>query len=213
MDPSFYQRLSRMRWSVFESLNWWPMNGSQFHQPTCCLGMRKLLPVATLMWVLRKTGPTSHKTAFIQLDLPSSSDRPLALYSSAVSESAWRGGIHKENLMQSRLIYFVGSASILFTMLCSPHLAFVIFESLPSSLFLSIPQVNQEILSFFVFRINKNEKCRSCSCLFSKISFLWRTWWHLGSIANKVKIWILIVVFFKFILTILFYGIYPTDHL
>ena len=116
------------------------------------------LTCGNLMWVLRKTGPTSPKTAFIQLDLPSSSDRPLALSSSAVSESAWRGGIHKENPMQSRLIYFVGSASILFTMLCSPHLAFVIFEPLPSSLFLSVPQVNQEILSlFFVFKIKQNE--------------------------------------------------------
>ena len=209
MDPSFYQRLSRMRWSVFESLNWWPMNGSQFHQPTCCLGMRKLLPVATWCESWGRLAPPLTR----RLLYSSTSPLPLTgLLPSAVSESAWRGGIHKENLMQSRLIYFVGSASILFTMLCSAHLAFVIFEPLPSSLFLSIPQVNQDIF-FFVFRINKNEKCRSCSCLFSKISFLWRTWWHLGSIANKVKIWILIVVFFKFILTILFYGIYPTDHL
>ena len=116
------------------------------------------LTCGNLVGVLRKTVPTSPKAAFIQLDLPSSSDRPLALYSSAVSESAWGGGIHKENLMQSRLIYFVGSASILFTMLCSPHLAFVIFEPLPSSLFLSIPQVNQEILSlFFVFKMKQNE--------------------------------------------------------
>ena len=154
MDPSFYQRLSRMRWSVFESLKWWPMNGSQFHQPTCCLGMRKLLPVATWCESWGRLAPPLTR----RLLYSSTSPLPLTGLSSAVSESASRGGIHKENPMQSRLIYFVGSASILFTMLCRPHLAFVIFEPLPSSLFLSVPQVNQEILFlFFVFKIKQNE--------------------------------------------------------
>ena len=176
MDPSFYQRLKRMRWSVFESLNCWPMNGSQFHQPTCCLGMRKLLPVAAWCESWGRLAPPLSQDGFY------TARPPLFLW--PASPLPWvslarRNSQRKPDAVALNLLCGICINS-LHNAVQPPHLAFVIFEPLPSSLFLSVPQVNQEIL--FVFLFLRSSKMNSvvlvlvCSAKFLFLKNLVTSW-------------------------------------
>ena len=158
MDPSFYQRLSRMRWSVFESLNWWPMNGSQFHQPTCCLGMRKLLPVATWCESWGRLAPPLPR----RLLYSSTSPLPLTGLLPSPPPSPWVSLARRRN-SQRKL------DAVALNLLCgicinSLHNAVQppsglchLWATPIISILVNSSSESRNIISFFVFKIKQNE--------------------------------------------------------
>ena len=150
------------------------MNGSQFHQPTCCLGMRIPHWGSSYLWQpdvsLEEDWPHLSQDGFY------TARPPLFLWpaSCPLLRREWvslarRNSQRKPDAVALNLLCGICINS-LHNAVQPPSGLCHLWATPIISILVSSSSESRNII-FFVFRINKNEKCRSCSCLFSKISF------------------------------------------